>query len=72
MWTIVKVHTLHVVGLHVMIVVAKCQLSADSDTDYFSDSVCDSDLLLAPVLTLYVMSLVRVSTIDFEAVLCFG
>lgn len=54
-----------------MIVVAKCELSKDESYDYFSDDVCDNDLLLAPVMTLYVMSVVRVSAVDSDIILRF-
>lgn len=57
-----QVHTLHIVGLHLMIVAARCQLSLDSDNDeLFSDGMCDYENWFSPVITLYVCSFVRVS-----------
>lgn len=61
-----QVHTLHIVGLHVMIVGAKCQLSGDDDVsdDLLGDGLCDADRWFVPVITLYACSFVRVRNIN--------
>lgn len=61
-----QVHVLHIVGLHLMIVGAKCQLSVeeedeDDEDQLFGENLCDAENWLAPVITLYVCSFVRVS-----------
>lgn len=75
-----KVHTLHIVGLHLMIMAARCQLAnAEDDVDddeeattYFGDDCCDNDQLLSPVVTLYVLSLVRVRYIPSKRYVACG
>lgn len=58
----VQVHTLHIVGLHLMIATAKCHLWADDgDSDgMFDEEMCEPKEFFAPAITLYACSLVRV------------
>lgn len=61
-----KVHTLHVVGLHLMIAAAKCQLSVEEEDEeeedqLFGETLCSAKNWLTPVITLYVCSFVKVS-----------
>lgn len=54
---------LHFVGLHMMIVAAKCQLSVEEDDDddnIYNDDSCEAMHWFGPAITLYAAASIRV------------